>query len=512
MRLGKARSVGLVGLQASLVDVEVSVGGGLPRTVIVGLPDAALSEARSRCRAAISSSGFEWPQHLVTINLSPASLPKSGTHFDLGIVGGILAAHGSVAQGRLDDAVLMGEVGLDGSVRSTRGVLPAVLEAARAGIGHVVVPMEQVREARLVEGITVHGVGTVRELAAVLRGEQVPERLPDVVPIGTVRREPDLADVAGQDEARWAVEIAAAGAHHLSLSGPPGVGKTLLAERLPGILPDLSSGEALEVAAIRSLSGLYVDGVLPRRPPYSAPHHSASVAALVGGGSSIARPGAISLAHRGVLFLDEVPEFSPTVLEALRIPLEKGYVELARSRAATRYPARFQLVVAANPCPCGYHGLAGRTCTCPPNAVRRYRDRLSGPILDRIDMQQTLRPMNQSYLRKAMRRASEPSAAVAARVAEARARQLHRLAGLGYLTNAEVPGPVLRHELPSPQGIDLVDTAVTRGLLSARGVDKVVRIAWTLADLAGSAVPRTQDIRAALAMRRGEDVAEVRCG
>lgn len=512
MRLGRARSVGLVGLDATLVDVEVSVGGGLPRTVIVGLPDAALNEARARCRAAISSSAFEWPQHLITINLSPASLPKAGTHFDLSIVAAILAANGSVPQGRLDEAVLLGEVGLDGAVRSARGVLPAVIEAAGAGVERVIVPMGQVREARLVEGIVVHGVGSVRDLAALLRGEEVPERLPEVAPIELAGREPDLADVAGQEEARWAIEIAAAGAHHLYLKGPPGVGKTLLAERLPSILPELAPGEALEVAAIRSLSGLYVGGGLPVRPPYAAPHHSASMAALAGGGSSIARPGAVSLAHRGVLFLDEVAEFSPRALEALRVPLESGHIELARARAVTRYPARFQLVLAANPCPCGYYGLRGMTCTCPPLVVRRYRDRVSGPILDRIDIQHTLKQMSQSYLRKAARVAAESSAAVLERVAAARDRQAHRLMPLGFRTNAEVPGPVLRQELPAPQGIALIDHAVTRGLLSARGVDKVMRIAWTVADLAGVGLPRRQDVQTALAMRRGDEVAEVRCG
>lgn len=512
MRLGRARSVGLVGLQATLVDVEVSVGGGLPRTVIVGLPDAALNEARSRCRAAVASTGFAWPEHLVIINLSPAALPKAGTHFDLAIVAAVLAAQGSVPQGRLDDAVLMGEVGLDGGVRPARGVLPAVLEAARAGVGHAVVPMAQVREARLVEGITVHGVASVRDLAALLRGDEVPELLPEATPAEVVGREPDLADVAGQEEARWAVEIAAAGAHHVFLKGPPGVGKTLLAERLPGILPDLGPEEALEVAAIRSLGGLFVGGELPLRPPYAAPHHSASLAALAGGGSAIPQPGAISLAHRGVLFLDEVAEFAPKVIDALRTPLESGHIELARARAVTRYPARFQLVLAANPCPCGHYGLAGRECTCPPEVVRRYRERVSGPILDRVDMQQSLMPMTQSHLRKAVRMTAEPSEVVRARVAEARARQVHRLAPLGYRTNAEVPGPVLRQELPLPQGTQLIDQAVTRGLLSARGVDKVVRLAWTLADLAGVGLPRRRDVQEALAMRRGDEVAEVRCG
>lgn len=504
--------MGLVGLQATLVDVEVSIGGGLPRTQIVGLPDAALSEARARCRSAVNSSGYGWPDHLVIVNLSPASLPKSGTHFDLGIVAGVLAANGSVPQERLDDAVLMGEVGLDGSVRSARGVLPAVLEAARLGVGHAIVPMGQVREARLVEGIAVHGVASVRDLGALLRGEPVPETLPEVVVIDTARREPDLADVAGQPEARLALEVAAAGAHHLFLKGPPGVGKTLLAERLPGILPDLAPADALEVAAIRSLCGVHVGGELPVRPPYAAPHHSASVSALVGGGSSIAQPGAISLAHRGVLFLDEVPEFSPAALEALRTPLESGHIELARSRAATQYPARFQLVLAANPCPCGNYGMRGLPCTCTPMAIRRYQERVSGPILDRIDIQQTLKQMTQTYLRQARRATPESSAAVGVRVREARARQAFRLGPLGFATNAEVPGPVLRQELPQPQGLHLLDQAVTRGMLSARGVDKVMRVAWTLADLGGVPVPRKQDVQLALAMRRGDELEEVRCG
>ena len=512
MRLGRARSVGLVGLQATLVDVEASVGGGLPRTVIVGLPDAALNEARERCRAALGNSGLAgWPQHLVTINLSPASLPKAGTHFDLAIIGAILVANQSVPQVRLDDAVVMGEVGLDGSVRRVRGVLPAVLQAAAEGVGHAIVPWEHVREARLVEGITIHGVGSIDDLAALLRGEDLPERLPDAEPLPQREREPDMADVAGQLEARWALEVAAAGAHHLSFKGPPGVGKTLLAERLPGILPRLSSEEALEVAAIQSLSGLHVGGELPRRPPFSAPHHSASVAALVGGGSHIPQPGAISLAHRGVLFLDEACEFSARALDALRTPLESGRIELARVRAVARYPARFQLVLAANPCPCGQAGVRSGTCTCAPSLIRRYGERLSGPILDRIDITQTLRPMTQSYLRAA-RGTAEPSAVVAARVSAARERQRVRLAPLGFTTNAEVPGPVLRHDLPRPGGVALLDDAVTKGLLSARGVDKVLRLAWTVADLAGVDKPRRDDVQVALAMRRGEELEEVRCG
>lgn len=510
MKLGRARSIGLVGLEATVVDIEVAVGGGLPRTVIVGLPDAALYEARDRCRAAVGNSGFSWPDHLVTINLSPAALPKAGTHYDLGIVAAVLAASGLVPTDTLNSAVLLGELGLDGAVRPVRGVLPAVLAAARAGWERVIVPAAQVGEARLVEGVGVLGVRNLPELAALLRGEDVTQQpAGPAAPIDDTT--PDLADVSGQLEARWALEVAAAGGHHVYFNGPPGVGKTLLAERLPGILPDLATAEALEVAAIRSVCGLGVVGALTRRPPFAAPHHSASVAALAGGGPRIAQPGAVSLAHRGVLFLDEAPEFSPRALEALRTPLESGHIVLARSQAQTTFPARFQLVLAANPCPCGQAGRPGAACTCAPMAIRRYAERLSGPILDRVDISQTLRPMTQAYL-KASGSGGEPSAAVAARVAEARGRARHRLASLGWGTNAEVPGAALRRHLPLPAGVDAVDRAVARGLLSARGVDKVLRLAWTIADLAGASPPRASDLQAALAMRRGDELTEVRCG
>ena len=502
MKLGLAHSVGLVGMEATVVDVETVVGGGLPRTVIVGLPDAALHEARDRCRAALTQAGFTWPDQLVTINLSPASLPKAGTHYDLAIAGAVLAAAQAVPVERLADCVLLGELGLNARVRPVRGVLPAVLAAAQAGFARAVVPAAQVAEACLVEGIDVIGVGSLAEFAAWARDGKVPAVPPCVdEPIREHRL--DLADVAGQLEARWAVEVAAAGRHHLFLTGPPGVGKTLLAERLPGILPELTISEALEVAAIRSVSGLALGARLSRHAPFSSPHHSASVAAMVGGGARIAQPGAISLAHRGVPFLDEAPEFSPRALDALRTPLESGRVELARSLALTRYPARFQLVLAANPCPCGRAGEATGQCECTPMAVRRYAARLSGPILDRIDIVQPLRPMTKSYLRAAGP-TGEPSVAVARRVAEARHRQLTRLSPLGFRTNAEVPGAVLRTTLPRPEGIDVLEATMARGLLSLRGLDKVVRLAWTIADLSGAERPRVDHIRAAIALRRGE--------
>lgn len=503
MKLGRARSVGLVGLEATVVEVEAVVGGGLPRTVIVGLPDAALNEARDRCRAALAQGGFGWPDHLVTINLSPASLPKAGTHYDLAIAGAVLEAAGAVPQGRLGACIVLGELGLDASVRAVRGVLPAVLAAAEAGYERAVVPAAQVAEAALVEGIDVVGVSGLGELVSWLRDGLEPV-LPAAPAPGAAEAPLDLADVAGQLEARWALEVAAAGRHHLFLTGPPGVGKTLLAERLPGILPPLSTAEALEVAAIRSVAGLPVGTRLSRRAPFSAPHHSASMAAMVGGGPRIALPGAISLAHRGVLFLDEAPEFGPRALDALRTPLESGHVVLARAQAQTRYPSRFQLVLASNPCPCGRSGVRGGGCECTPWAVRRYTSRLSGPILDRVDIHQPLHPMTKSYLRAAGV-AGEPSAAVAERVAEARARQLSRLAPLGLRTNAEVPGAALRRALPRPDGIEILESAMARGLLSLRGLDKVLRLAWTIADLFAAPSPSEEHVRTAMALRRGED-------
>ncbi|HRA75351.1 MAG TPA: YifB family Mg chelatase-like AAA ATPase [Propionicimonas sp.] len=505
MTLARAWSVALVGLEGTPVEVEAHIGTGLPRTVLVGLPDASLYEARDRCRAAMASTGFGWPADPVTINLSPATLPKAGSHYDLSIVAAIGAARGACDVAALEGLVLLGELGLDGRVRPVRGLLPAVLAASQHQFRAVVVPAGQQREAALVEGLTVWGVQDLADLFDVLRGGPgtvmvpEPDERPDPSPPPG-----DLRDVAGQAEGRWALEVAAAGRHHLYLHGPPGVGKTLLAERLPGILPDLERSESLEVSAIHSLAGVSLPGGLIRRPPYSDPHHSASVASLVGGGARIAVPGSVSRAHRGVLFLDEAPEFSPRALEALRVPLESGRIVLGRALATAVYPASFQLVLAANPCPCGMAATPGAVCRCPPMAIRRYADRVSGPILDRIDIHQHLRPVRKAFLAQAVRSA-ESSAAVAVRVQEARQRQAVRLGTTGWRTNGEVPGPVLRRQLPLPDGIDLLDEAVSRGRLSARGVDKVLRLAWTIADLAGRDRPGREQLHVALAMRRGEE-------
>lgn len=503
MGLASARSVALAGLEGHVVEIEAFTGGGLPRTVLVGLPDTALYESRDRCRAAVASAGFSWPDQLLTINLLPATLPKGGSHYDLGIVAAVLAASRAVPDGILGHTVLMGELGLDGRVRAVRGILPGIMAARMHGFADAVVPAQQVHEARHVAGMRVTGVASVTDLARVMRGQPVAEPDPPARAVAVSAAAPDLADVVGQAEAKWAIEVAAAGRHHVYLHGPPGVGKTMLAARLPGLLPDLTPTEALEVAAVRSMAGTLASVELDLRPPYADPHHSASVPSLVGGGARVAKPGAISLAHRGVLFLDEAAEFPSRVLEALRTPLEQGSILLGRTQQQVRYPARFQLILAANPCPCGQAGQPGGLCQCAPMRVRQYRDRISGPILDRIDIHQQVNPLRRSLVHPVVG-ASESSALVGQRVAEARARQAARLSRLGWLTNSEVPGPALRSILPMPQGLELLDEAVTRGSLSARGIDKCLRLAWTLADLAGEDVPTRTEMRLALALRRGE--------
>ncbi|MCU7723720.1 YifB family Mg chelatase-like AAA ATPase [Actinoplanes sp. KI2] len=504
MSYARVLCVGLVGVTGHLVEVEADLAAGLPAVMLTGLPDAALNEARDRVRAAIVNSGQEWPNRRITVNLLPADLHKHGSSFDLAIATALLTGAGSLPAGPLREVVLLGELGLDGTVRPVRGVLPMVAAAVRAGATRVIVPVENACEATVVPGVTVRAVDTLRRLVEFVRGQ---EPLLDPLPAAPPPPPPrlDLADVAGQPMGRLGLEVAAAGGHHLALFGPPGAGKTMLAERLPSILPELDDTAALEVTALQSIAGVLPPGShLVRRPPFQAPHHSASLASLIGGGSGLARPGAMSLAHRGVLFLDEVSEMSGRTLQALREPLETGQVVLARLHGTTEYPARVQLVVAANPCPCA-SPAGDQHCTCSPHARRRYRAKLSGPLLDRIDMRITLRPMRAADLVPVDDPAT-PSAVVAAKVSQARKVAEERWAAHGWQVNAEAPGPVLRKppwQLPPKDTTDL-RRALDLGLLSARGFDRVLRLAWTLADLDGRSRPERADISEAIQLRMGE--------
>jgi len=505
MSYARALAVGLTGVTGHLVEVEADVAAGLPGLALTGLPDTALHEARDRVRAALTNSGESWPNRRITVNLLPAALPKFGSGFDLAIAVAVVAGAGLLPVAALHRVVLLGELGLDGSVRAVRGVLPSVLAAARAGVTRVVVPLANAGEAALVPGMTVRATDTLRRLFDFVRGAgALLDPPPPAPPDGP--HPPDLADVAGQDLGRRGLELAAAGGHHLSMIGPPGAGKTMLAQRLPSILPPLDEQAALEVTAVHSIAGVLPDGApMITRPPYQAPHHSASVAALVGGGSGIARPGAISLAHRGVMLIDEAPEFSARALEALRQPLESGEVVLSRTGGAARYPARVQLILAANPCACA-KPAGDQWCECSALARRRYLGRLSGPLLDRVDLQLRLHPVTAAQLAREDA-AAEPSAVVAARVLAARTAAANRWRDGGWRTNAEVPGTVLRHRpyRLAPAVTRPLERALDSGALSARGHDRVLRIAWTIGDLDGRDRPGIEDLREALALRTGRN-------
>lgn len=487
------------GMAAPQVACEVHLSGGLPGTSIVGLPETAVKEARDRVRAAILNAQLDYPQRRITVNLAPADLPKDGGRFDLPIALGILAANGGIPRDALEHYEFIGELALSGELRAVRGVLPAVLHATRLD-RCIVVPRGNGAEAALVGGADVRVAGSLLEVCAHLAGRcdlAIASASPRVGAEPNAHA-PDLCDVRGQQQARRALEVAAAGSHNLLLVGPPGTGKTMLASRLPGILPPLEEYEALELAAVRSVAGHECDVDLWKMRAFRSPHHTASAVALVGGGS-LPRPGEISLAHHGVLFLDELPEFDRHVLEVLREPMESGRIAISRAARQAEFPARFQLVATMNPCPCGYAGDPSGRCRCTSDAIARYRARLSGPLLDRIDLKLEMPRVPHADLRDAA--GGEDSATVRIRVAAARSRQLAR-AGKpnAWLGNREVE----RDCMLDARLHALLDRAVERLGLSARAYHRVLRVARTIADLAGSASIDAAHLSEAIQYRRFE--------
>jgi magnesium chelatase family protein len=505
--IGRAHAISLLGLEGAVVEIEADISSNLPAFVLIGLPDAALGEARDRVRSAAGNSGVPLPARKLTVNLSPAALPKYGSGFDLGIAMAALAADGQVSADSVARVVHLGELGLDGRLRPLAGILPAVLAAVRAGFDTVLVPAGNADEATLVPGARVVPVVSLRD-AAIWHGaelEPIPlDPLMPAAPTSALDDSGDLADVIGNPDAVEAMQVAAAGGHHVFLLGPPGAGKTMLAARLPGLLPDLSAQEALEVASIRSLAGIPVRGGLSTRPPLEAPHHTASAAAIVGGGSGVIRPGAAARAAHGVLFLDEAPEFAPAALDALRQPLESGVIAISRATATARFPARFQLVLAANPCPCGNAGTRDGDCRCSPMAVRRYLGRLSGPLLDRVDIRMDVHRITAAQLRVSAESPRLDTAAARRRINAARATAAERLRSTPWTLNAHVAGAWLRSPAGAPErgATAGLDRALERGGITMRGYDRVLRLAWTLSDLDGTPRPDADHVGRALYLRK----------
>lgn len=513
-----ARTVTVQGATAHLVDVQVDVAPGMVGTTLIGRPDTAVSEARERCRSAVNRSGYRWPAtRRVTILLSPADLPKRGSHFDLAIALGVLcASDDDLHPDLLDGWVFLAELSLDGRVRCVPGVLPMVLAARQQGYRRVMVPEPQLAEARMVGDIEVYGIRSLAQAIAILRGDPPPEAPPVELESGAPLmvlasesriEELDFADVVGMSDARFALEVAAAGGHHVLLIGPKGAGKTTLAERVPSILPDLSPAAAFELTTVHSLCGSLTAGAdLLVRPPFRAPHHSASRAGILGGGSGRVVPGELSKAHHGVLFLDEFTLLPRDITEALRQPLESGAITIARGDEEATFPAEAMVLLAANPCPCGEYGSSdpAKPCQCPTVRLRDYRSRLTGPMIDRIDVTRSVTPLASQQIADPMA-IREGSEAIRQRVAAARERQRDRYEGERWSTNGWAPGSALTDRWPmTPDAMATLDQLIYAGKLTRRGATRVHRLAWTIADLRCVDQPGIEELEVARRLRAAE--------